>query len=70
MTMTNASRKDIQQFNQWLKTQPWKDTNFLYQSYLRDDEREQKLKALFEKFAALSPEQRFPKKNPVSGSLK
>jgi len=63
MTMTNASRKDIQSFHQWLKTQPWQETSFLYQTYMRDDQREEKLKELFSKFAALTPEQRFPKQN-------
>lgn len=64
--MNNASRKDIQSFHQWLKTLPWAETHFLYQTYMRDDQREQKLKDLFTRFASLSPEQRFPKQSPTN----
>ncbi len=64
--MNNASRKDIQSFQQWLKTLPWNETSFLHQTYMRDDQREQKLKDLYSRFTSLTPEQRFPKKNPLT----
>jgi hypothetical protein len=66
--MTNSlvnsiSRKDLADFQRWLKTLPWASTDFLYQTYFTEDVREQKLKDLYNRYQLLSPDQRFPKKN-------
>lgn len=65
--MTNSlvnsiSRKDLADFQRWLKTLPWTSTDFLYQTYFTEDVREQKLKDLYNRYQLLSPDQRFPKK--------
>lgn len=60
ISIKTASRKDIQQFQRWVKLQPWSEISFLHETYLRDDCREEKLKILFAKFSALPLNQRFP----------
>jgi hypothetical protein len=58
---TSPSRKDLRDFHGWLKALPWQETRFLYQTYERDDEREAKTKALFERFLkekSLTPEKK------------
>lgn len=43
----SASRKDLQLFHAWLKTLPWKETHFLFQTYYTEDVRQQKTIELF-----------------------
>lgn len=48
--MTNPSRKDLHDFHAWIKTLPWPEVRFMYQTYEAPAERETKTKALFERF--------------------
>ena len=69
--MTNSlvnsiSRKDLADFQRWIKTLPWAATDFLYQTYYTEEVREEKLKALYNRYQSLTPDQRFPKKNPLT----
>jgi len=50
MTTHNPSRKDLQAFHAWTKTLPYHQVSFLYQTYMKEEERHQKTIELFQRW--------------------
>ena len=60
MTIKNISRQELADFQRWLKTLPWNQTQHLYTTYFTEEARQEKTKELFDLYMSLTPAQRFP----------
>jgi hypothetical protein len=48
--IANVSRKELSAFQAWLKSLPWQETHFLFQTYFSEDIRQQKTLELYQRW--------------------